>query len=201
MDFGKEEATELFKTMLDERVGTVVNKAVTDHLQRSQKKFTDQVIERVQEVVSEEFDARGTDGKEGGKGKEPAATSQDSKRITDLETKLAEAETTAATSRKREALATALKGQRIEGLSSFTIDGILASVEDSDGALFVGDTSLDDWAKEFARTDEGKRYIPAKNRGGTGAQPGTHGGEFRTSDGGIDLAASLKADLESLGTI
>lgn len=197
MDFGKEEAAKLFEEMFESKVQPAINNAVKDHTSRALKKHGDAILERIEEVVPELIQSAGGDKPTGkDKGKEPTDP-ETSKRIADLERKNEELETERAKNRRREALDKALATVNVQGLSDFTKKGILDSIEESDGAFFVGDKRLDDWAKSFAASDEGKHFIPAKGGGGTGIKPGVEAPAGSGPDGEIDIADALRKDLAS----
>lgn len=152
----------------EDKVHEIVNSALAAREKRFTKSIIDEVSGLLDERLSEEPEPRG--GKDKG-GAEPEGNGAD-KRLAALEKELADTKARELSARKREALRSALKEVRVEGLSDFTVRGILSDIEESGGEFFVGDKPIGQWAKDFARTDEGKRYIPAKARGGTNAKPG-----------------------------
>ena len=205
MDFGKEEATKLFKELLSSEdaraaMSETVNKAFDDRIGRWGKKFGNELIEKVGDEVGglleERFESGGKPSGKGGDGGGTAGgESPESKRLAALEKELAQERESTAKARREKALLKALEGERVSGLPSYMLRGMLGDVEESDGEFFVGEKRLEEWAKDFARSDDGKRYIPAVGRGGTGAQPGAAAAGGGGSGDDMSLGEAIKASL------
>jgi len=151
--------------LTEARVNEIINSAIASRFKRAGDQIVDQVRELMDERMADLPASKDAD-------KKPDADTGGDKRLAAVEKELAESKQEALTAKKRESLRAALKDQRIDGLSDFTINGMLDGIEESGGEFFVGDKPVAAWAKDYARTDEGKRYIPAKTGTGTGARPG-----------------------------
>lgn len=75
--------------------------------------------------------------------------------------------------RAKEAIVAGLKKHGID--SDLPVRLFIADATEADDGFRIGERPLDEAIAEFAKSDDGKRFIPAKPGSGTGSRPGAGG--------------------------
>lgn len=184
--------------MTTEQITDLVNKTVNGTMSRRFGEFRTDVIRGVEEILAENAGTSAAPAKpdEKGKGKDDRDL-----RIEALEKENRESKEAATKSRLAVGFDEALAAVGITAMSKDHKAGILMRVSESDGKLFVGHDPIETFARDFARSDEGKRLIPAKGGSGTGSVP-SQGAEGAGAGGEEpSLKEVMQAMVEGVGTV
>lgn len=177
----KEEIEELVRKQIEEGLSglsEMVNKAVTSHKGRIKSELMTAVTETIREqieAVKPEDDPEGGSGNSSEDDPKPNKAGDDhwKARLEKLETRNRELEEQRVESAKRNAFNKAIEDAKLTG-SDLLYPAFRDRIKvTDDGEFVVDDKTLSEAVEEFAGTEDGKRFRPAKPGGGSGAEPGS----------------------------
>ena len=182
--------------MTIEQITDLVNQTVNGTFSRRLGDFKTEIIRAVEtHLVEHEGAPKAPTGD--GKGK---PDSRDL-RIEALEKENLESKEAATKSRLAVGFDEALAAVGITAMSKDHKAGILMRVSESDGKLFVGHDPIETFARDFARSDEGRRLIPAKGGSGTGSVPGEGAAGMGAGGDEPSLKEVMQGLVDSVGTV
>lgn len=177
---------------LSKAINDALNKAakpiVSRLLESEREAFATAVFDEIGEKHPEIAKALAPEKKPDGKGDH----APDNARVVALEKQLADMKAKEQRTRARDAIGAGLRKHGIEA-SDLLVKSFLAEAKEDEHGFMLGDKPLEESLAEFAKTDDAKRFIPAKGGGGTGATQGAGTVPPAPPKGG--LAEAMKGSL------
>jgi hypothetical protein len=153
-------------TLTTDKVAALIDQKINDALGARLGRFGDKLVGNVEKLLEDHgLDLEG----DGAKGKGKGGKDADDPRLKALSTEVEELRNRDRNSRINTALNDAMAAAKMTGEATLLRDGLRAKVEESNGEFFIDDKPLSAFVSDFAKTPEGRRYIPAAGGGGSGA--------------------------------